>query len=246
MAFQFQSSRPMRGTGRRRAGAVVASVATHAGLLAALILSQHEPPQPPELAPINVSLIEGLPQATSPIPQAVAPTPPTTPVSRPSKVRVSRAPPEEDSLPADDTPTQGVGAELTEAQLAGAASAGDAPSGRECDMPRRLQAALRRDTVVQAAVAEAARSARSAGAAIMVWNGDWVQSASQDGKGLAAVREAISWEVAFAPKACRAETEHGLILLSLNAAPGSMRLAVGGGDWRWGDLLRTNEALSSR
>jgi hypothetical protein len=68
----------------------------------------------------------------------------------------------------------------------------------------------------------------------MVWNGDWVQGRGEDGKGLAAVREAILWEVGFAPAACRAQPVHGLVLLSMN---GATRLAVGAGDWRWSDLL---------
>jgi hypothetical protein len=102
-------------------------------------------------------------------------------------------------------------------------------------MAQRVQAALRRDALVQAAVAEAGRDGETR--AIMVWNGDWVQSPSQDGKGLAAVREAIMWEIAFAPPACRAERMRGLVLISLTSSQGLPRLAVGAGDWRWSDLL---------
>jgi hypothetical protein len=70
----------------------------------------------------------------------------------------------------------------------------------------------------------------------MVWNGDWVRSVGEDGKGLAAVREAMMWEIAFAPEACRTRPVHGLILLSMN---NTARLAVGAGEWRWSDLLRS-------
>ena len=100
-------------------------------------------------------------------------------------------------------------------------------------MAGRLQAALRKDTLVQAAAAQAA----SGGKAMLVWNGDWVRSHGQDGAGLAAVREVIMWEVAFAPKACRGEGVHGLVLLSMNDAPGAARLVVGSGQWHWSDLL---------
>jgi len=51
------------------------------------------------------------------------------------------------------------------------------------------------------------------------------------------VREAIIWEIAFAPPACRAEPMHGLMLISLNDSSGTARLAVGHGEWRWSDLL---------
>jgi hypothetical protein len=69
----------------------------------------------------------------------------------------------------------------------------------------------------------------------MIWNGDWVQHGDEDGKGLAAVREAITFEVAFAPAACRRAHVRGLVLLSLG--DGAARLALGAGEWRWSDLL---------
>jgi hypothetical protein len=99
-------------------------------------------------------------------------------------------------------------------------------------MPRWLQAALRKDPQVQSAVAGAHR-----GQAIVVWNGDWVRHGDQEGAGLAAVREAIMWEVAFAPEACRREPVRGLVLISLNDAPGSARIVLGADRWRWSDML---------
>ncbi len=103
-------------------------------------------------------------------------------------------------------------------------------------MVRRLQGALRRDGQVQAAVAQA-RAGGSGGGAILLWNGDWIQSRGEEGKGLAGVRQAIMLEVAFAPEACRLQPVHGLVLISLNDAPGAARVALGSGEWRWSDLL---------
>lgn len=77
----------------------------------------------------------------------------------------------------------------------------------------------------------------SAGKALLVWNGDWVRDDREDGKGLAAVREAIMWEVGFAPAPCRAEEVRGLVLISLPGSSGVARLALGAGYWRWSDLL---------
>ena len=132
--------------------------------------------------------------------------------------------------------------EVSDAQLAGAATAwsggeGSGSGGGDCNMTRRLQSALRKDARVQAAVADALASSRSGGKAIVVWNGDWVRHGGQEGQGMAAVREAILWEVGFAPKACRAEPMHGLVLISLNDTPGSARLVVGSDQWRWSDIL---------
>ena len=54
---------------------------------------------------------------------------------------------------------------------------------------------------------------------------------------LAAVREAIIWEIAFAPAACKAQAMHGLMLISLHDGDGTARLAMGHGEWRWSDML---------
>ena len=122
--------------------------------------------------------------------------------------------------------------EPSDAELASATTAESGGAGRACNMAGWLQARLRKDPNVQAAMAQAQR-----GRPLRVWNGDWVRHTGQEGNGLATVREALMWEVAFAPQACRAEPVHGLVLLSLNDGPGAARVALGSGEWRWSDLL---------
>jgi hypothetical protein len=73
--------------------------------------------------------------------------------------------------------------------------------------------------------------------AIRVWDGDWVTTPGEAGRGLSAVREAILWQVGFSPAACRNAAVHGLVAISLGDTPGLPRLVLGGGDWRWSDLL---------
>jgi hypothetical protein len=175
----------------------------------------------------------------------LAPPPPVAPKPTPSPVK-SAAPPTKPTparasaprlgarlvaMATEPTPAASPSRGLDPADLAGASDADSGAPAGGCDMARRLQGALRRDPLVRAAVSG------SSAKAILVWNGDWIQSAGEDGKGLAAVREAILWEVAFAPQACRAQPVHGIILLSPITTPGSVRLAVGSRDWRWSDLL---------
>lgn len=131
---------------------------------------------------------------------------------------------------------------LSESQLAGAASVGEGGGGGggACDLGRAVQQALRRDRLVHTAV----QGANRMGKAVMMWNGDWVRVGGQDGKGLSAVREAIMWEVAFAPEACRNERMRQPVLLSL--ADGNTRFAIGSSDWRWSDLLGLRKVPSNR
>jgi hypothetical protein len=105
-------------------------------------------------------------------------------------------------------------------------------------MVQRLQTVLRRDAGIRttAAHARSTLSANGSGA-LLVWDGDWLRNPGQEGKGLAGLRQAIAVEVAFAPADCRAQTVNGLVLISLGDAPGDPRIALGGGRWRWSDLL---------
>ena len=235
------SIQPRRRSGRRRGLLTTTlSVAGHALVIFVLVSAHRDAPKvaPPELPPMPVMLVEARPPAKVETPPAAAPPAPVQPPPPPRNIaRRTPARPDIVPLPASEGPSSEGVAELSDAQVASAATAGSGPSGRPCDMVRRLQAALRKDPQVQAAVADA-HAAGSGGKALLVWNGDWIRSHGQDGAGLAAVREAIMWEVGFAPEACRAEPVRGLVLISLNDGPGAPRLVVGSGYWRWSDLLR--------
>lgn len=214
----------------RMLGAAV-SLAGHLSILLALLFARGEPAKRFEPIPVTVALVDE-PRFARQAPTLASTRPPAAKPPPPRDV-VRRAPaPSAIELPAAEAaPATESGPELSDAQLAGAASAGSGGAGGACDMAGRVQSALRKDPLVRAAVAG------SAGGATLVWNGDWVQSRGEDGKGLAAVREAIMWEIAFAPQACRAQAVRGLVLISLNQAAGAPRLAIGSGEWRWSDLL---------
>lgn len=240
----FGDVRQARVRWRARLLAWLFSVSVHLIVFAALFSPHAAPPSPvtPPLSPILVSLVD-LPEPKPPGPpiatevkagdhdNAMRPTPPH-PVARTSSV------PALASTPASDNSDL-----LSEAQLAGATSAGEEGVGGRgggCDTAGVVQQALRRDPLVRKAVEEADRL----GKAIMLWNGDWVRSGGQDGKGLSAVREAVMWEVAFAPEVCRNQRMHGLVLLSL--ADGDTRFVIGSNDWRWSDLLGVRGVVADR
>jgi hypothetical protein len=139
------------------------------------------------------------------------------------------APPDVRPLAAVPAKATQPGDTVSDAEVASAATAGSGSGGGgTCDMARFLQEKLRADGRVRAALATV-----PPGRAIRLWNGDWVRHGEEDGAGLSALREAIQWEVAWAPEACRKQPVRGLVLLSVADA----RVVVGAGAWRWSDLL---------
>lgn len=239
---------------RRRLITGALSGAIHVALLAALVtIRPAVSPAPVELEPIPVMLAPAPPEPLpppEPEPEAEKPKPaaPKTAPPAPRKdppppklvvARVKPAPPTVIPLPAVAKAAYGF-TEASDGEMAGASTAeggggsDGGGSGAGCNMTRRLQAALRKDRQAQAAMSQAHR-----GRPIMMWNGDWVRHPSQEGAGLAAVREAILWEVGFAPEACKTEPQRGMVLISMNDGPGAARLVVGSGAWRWQDLLFT-------
>ena len=217
---------------RDRGVGVALSVVCHLAVVAALATAHGARTPPPEPAPVIVAVVEFRPPPPAPPLPSAEPAPATSAPPR-TVVKTPPKPTDVEPIPARTAPVAHTGQGLSDAQVAGAASAGDARGGGECDMAARVQAALRKDPLVGAAVAG------SAGTARLVWDGDWVQGEGEDGKGLAAVREAVMWEIAFSPAACKAQPVRGLVLLSVKGASGVTRLAIGAGQWRWSDLLGT-------
>jgi hypothetical protein len=120
---------------------------------------------------------------------------------------------------------------------AGSGSGSGSGRGGVCNMVERLQNALRDDPRIRARLTEAYQSSGARGRAIVIWNGDWVLSPGQDGKGLAGVRQAVAVVVGFSPRECKSQTVRGYVVVTLSDDPGAPKLALGTGQWRWSDLL---------
>jgi len=226
--------RPRRASKRAQVTSAAVSIGAHVGIALAILTATVEAPklvEPPLMTMVLLDITPTPPSEPAPAPTPAQPQkvepPPQRSSFRPTPVRHVV-----DPMPAGEAKTTQRGVEVSESELAGAMTAGSGPPGGACNMVQWLQAALRKDRRVQNVVAEA-----HSGKPIMVWNGDWVRHADQDGNGLAALREALTWEIAFAPETCRKQAVHGLVVMSLSDAPGAPRLVLGGGDWRWSDLL---------
>ena len=224
------------------------------------------PAPPPPPPPARVIAPEPSPKPDAPAAAASAAPPKPAPQRRPPAVAaarprpvVAKRPPDVDPLPVAPAPPGPPLPLLGPAEIAGALTVGAGPGGGggqgsgagvggpggtgtgrgggSCDMVRWVQDAVRDDVAVRRAVIDAAQSMNASGRAILVWNGDWLQSRNQSGKGLAGVRQAIALEVAFAPAECKSQRMTGLAVLKLEDRPGGAQLALGKGSWRWSDLL---------
>ena len=221
--------------------AINVSVALHMALFLTLIWTRAEPPKPADPFPMSVSMIDAPLLVPEPKPPPKAAPAPTPKPPEPLKIAARKTPPpvrpRVEPLPAGDvTKGETSSKQLSEGELAGATTADSGPSGRNCNMVRMLQTALRKSPGVAAAVVAAHQSMGGA-RPITMWNGEWIRTNGEDGAGLAGVREAMMIGIAFAPEPCRSEPVRGPVLISLNDSPGGARLALGSGEWRWTDLL---------
>ena len=173
-----------------------------------------------------------MPVVVKPTPRPVRAPPPPTVEPLPSSAAVS-----EPNVVLGEAALAGATVAGSGGGGGGAGGFGGGPGSGDCDMVRRLQDALRDDPEVREAVTRTHRSLGSGGKAILVWNGEWLRSPGQAGKGLAGVRQAIAMEIAFAPEACKARPMRGLAVIAFANGPAAPRLALGAGDWRWSDLL---------
>lgn len=229
---------PEPGQRRRRMLAATLSGGVNLAVLAALLGFYVESPLAPAAPPTSTMLVNVQAQPKPPGPPEGSEADPGEPlqIEAPPLPHVTAPVVSIARAPVADTSDL-----LSDSQIAGARSAGNGGAGGgTCDMAQAVQRVLRRDPRVRAAV----ESANRLGKASMVWNGDWIQSQGQEGKGLAVVRQAIIWEVGFAPEACRNERMQGLMLLTL--ADGRTRFAIGASDWRWSDLLELRRASAVR
>lgn len=242
--MDFQAQQPRRSI-RSRLFSTTVSVALHGALLFG-VLAYVAPVVAPEPPPVTVVLMTPppVPAPTAEPAAAAAPAPIRPPPQRAMVKERPPPPPEIKPIVARVAPVADVVDTVSDTELAGALTAGTgAGSGGgdgtgdgsgACNMVRRMQQALRKDPMVRDAVAQARRGKSNA---LLVWKGDWVRSQGEEGKGLAAVRQAMVWEVAFAPAACRSQAVRGMVLITLADGGGSGRVAFGDGSWRWSDLL---------
>ncbi len=232
---------------RRRHLVVAGSVLAHAAVLALLLRAPAPASAPADVGVFSVSLVSGKAPAPNPRPPAapLASTPP------PPRSEAPETPPEPTDVVPEfvdvsmSTPREGERDPLADPVALSVAAASSGASGQTCQLTAWLQKALQADPQVQAALAEIPKPARSVANAIMLWDGGWVGPRLDAAVGVATIRTAVISGVRSAPAACQAQIVRGPELIILTQGAGSTVLAIGSGEWRWGDLLAPDYQLTA-
>lgn len=212
----------------------------HAALLLPLVLLQApSPPRGPDLGVVVVSLYDG-PELASSAAQSAPPAapPPAPPFEPPPDVEPQFL--DVELAEADLAPPRDPLQDPVALSVAGASGA----AGETCAVGAWLQPALQGDPEVLAALGEMPRSARSVADALMLWDGVWVAPRPGAARAVAPIRAALISGVGAAPEACLAQVIRGPELITLENGATTTVLAIGSGEWKWGDLLSRQQAGS--
>jgi hypothetical protein len=217
----------------------IASLLAHGALVTLLLRAPISATPPgPDVGPIMVSLYDGSALAAEPKPpdKAVA-----SPLARTVKAEVKPPQPTEvqpqyiDVVPSD--PELGVRGPLQDPVALSIAAAANGASGQACQLTQWLQQALQADPQVHAALLTIPRPARSLSNALMLWDGRWIDSQPRAASGVAMIRTAVISGIRAAPEACQTQLVRGPELMTLTSGVDTTVVAIGSGEWRWGDLL---------
>ena len=195
---------------------------------------------------MSVSLFRGDAPAPSPRPPAASsastpPPPSEPPVTPPQPTEIE---PEfvDVSL---SLSLEGERDPLADAVAHSVSAASSGASGQTCQLTAWLQQALQADPRVHAALAGIPKPARSVANAIMLWDGGWVGPRLSASAGVTAIRMAVIAGVRSAPAACQSQVVRGPEQIMLTEGAESTILAIGSGEWRWGDLLAADYQLTA-
>lgn len=213
---------------RRRHLLVPVILLVHLLLIALLLLSPTavsvEPASASPLAVFDVQSPKQEPAAAEPVPE---PQPQELVMPQPRieiEVEIAAAPPQ----PVFD--------------LAAAERAG---FGTTCDVADTLARAFTENPLLKSQLQRVGPRSRSVANAIMFWDGNWVKvPGGPPEDAVETLRRGILEGVRAAPPECLAQDVAGPRFIPVASSAGTIVLVVGSGNWRWGQLLATEQDMS--
>lgn len=245
----------LRSAGRRRSierAGIVCAVLTGHILVFMLMASQFKPaasaPVGVEGQVVMASLISAMP-VTKPSPPARKARPKPAVTAKPVEVtHVAPAPdglkPPEPETVADaksspDDPGQDTQLQLSDSdalaleQFQPVAAAGE--PNTPCNLTAMLASAFTQSPAVRQGLEELPASDRSVANAVNLWDGQWPEDSVAGGKAL--LRSLLVKAITSARPDCLTQPNRGPVLFLVPESQTMAVLAVGSGDWTWGDLL---------
>ena len=122
-------------------------------------------------------------------------------------------------------------AALDQFDAASAQGSPDAP----CALTGSLGAAFSQSPVVRTGIAELPAADRSVANAVMLWDGHWAGNTRTGGRAL--LRAVLTKALSVARPDCLTQTNRGPALFMVDDAGSTVVVAVGSGQWHWGDLI---------
>ncbi len=159
----------------------------------------------------------------------------------PEPVEVAQAQPTADDA-ADDTTLQLSDSDaLALEQFQPAAAAGE--PNIPCNLTAMLATALSQSPAVKQGLDELPVSERSVANAVNMWDGQWPEESSGGGKAL--LRALLVKAITGARPDCLTKANRGPVLFLVPDSQTTVVLAIGSGEWTWGDLLDTPSVASN-
>lgn len=128
---------------------------------------------------------------------------------------------------------------LEQFQPATAAGEPNAP----CNLTAMLAAAFAQSPALRQGLDELPAEARSVANAVNLWDGQWPQESAAGGKAL--LRALLVKAISAARPDCLTQVQRGPVLFLIPDSQTTVVLAIGSGDWTWGDLLDAPSVASN-
>ncbi|EGF89247.1 hypothetical protein ABI_45940 [Asticcacaulis biprosthecium C19] len=194
-------------------------------------------------ATVTLSLMDGASQPATAM--AAAAPPPASKAETVSKstsaetIDAAEATPDSENTPPEEVMATADTSPLPPADMAALAAfqmpASAGAPGEACNLTALLASGFATSPAVSQGLAGLPLEHRSVANAIMLWDGGWPDDTHSGGKAL--LRALLIKAVSSAPEACLDQAQRGPVLFFVPDNGMTAVLAVGSGEWRWGDLI---------
>ncbi|ESQ90311.1 hypothetical protein ABAC460_09150 [Asticcacaulis sp. AC460] len=198
---------------------------------------------------VTLSLVDGVSQpqtsktaAASPPPAKKTKTVADAKAAEPAEAPQATA--DSEVTPPDDVAAAAEASPLSTADITALAAfqmpTSSGEPGQACNLTALLATGFATSPAVSQGLAGLPNDQRSVANAVMLWDGGWPDDTHTGGKAL--LRALLIKAVSSAPQPCLDQAQRGPVLFFVPDNGTTAVLAIGSGEWRWGDLIAPDAA----